>query len=52
MELRAVDAGNWQACAAIRPAPGQEPFVAPVAWYLCRCHCEQTCRPLAICAGG
>ena len=52
MDLRAVDEGNWQACAAIRPAPGQEGFVAPVAWYLCLCHYEQTWRPVAIYAGG
>ena len=52
MELREVDAGNWQACAAIRPAPGQEHLVAPVAWYLCMCHYEQVWRPLAICDGG
>jgi diamine N-acetyltransferase len=51
VDLRSVDKGNWEACAAIRPAPGQERFVAPVAWYLCLCHYEQTWRPLAIYAG-
>ena len=51
MDLRAVDKGNWEACAAIRPAPGQERFVASVAYYLCMCHYEQTWRPLAIYAG-
>jgi diamine N-acetyltransferase len=51
VELRAVDEGNWEACAAIRPAPGQDRFVAPVAFYLCMCHYEQTWQPLAIYAG-
>jgi diamine N-acetyltransferase len=51
VDLRAVDGGNWQACVAIRPAPGQERFVAPVAFYLCLCHYEQQWRPLAICSG-
>ena len=48
MDLRAVDESNWQACAAIRPASGQERFVASVAWYLCLCHYEQPWLPLAI----
>jgi diamine N-acetyltransferase len=51
VDLRAVDKGNWEACAAIRPAPGQERFVASVAYYLCMCHYEQTWQPLAIYAG-
>ena len=51
MELRPVDKSNWRACAAIRPAPEQERFVAPVAFYLCLCHFEQDWRPLAICSG-
>jgi diamine N-acetyltransferase len=51
VELREVDRDNWQACVAIRPAPGQERFVAPVAFYLCLCHYERQWRPLAICAG-
>lgn len=51
MELRDVDESNWQACAAIRPASGQERFVAPVAWYLCMCHYGHTWRPLAVYAG-
>jgi diamine N-acetyltransferase len=51
VDLRPVDKGNWEACAAIRPAPGQERFVAAVAWYLCLCHYEQSWRPLAIYAG-
>jgi diamine N-acetyltransferase len=49
--LRSVDKENWQACAAVRPAPGQERFVASVAFYLCLCHYERTWRPLAICSG-
>ena len=49
MDLRVVDRGNWEECAAIRPAPGQERFVASVAFYLCMCHYEQTWQPLAIC---
>ena len=48
MELRAVDKGNWETCAAIRPAPGQDRFVAPVAFYLCMCHYERTWQSLAI----
>ena len=48
MALRPVDERNWQACVAIRPAPGQERFVAPVAYYLCMCHYEETWQPLAI----
>jgi len=51
VDLRPVDEGNWQACAAIRPAPGQERFVASVAFYLCLCHYERTWRPLAVCSG-
>ena len=51
MELRPVDESNWKACAAIRPAPGQERFVASVAWYLCLCHYGQAWQPLAIYAG-
>jgi diamine N-acetyltransferase len=51
VDLRPVDKGNWEACAAIRPAPAQDRFVAPVAWYLCLCHYEERWRPLAICAG-
>ena len=51
MELRSVDKGNWEACAAIRTAPGQERFVASVAYYLCMCHYEQEWQPLALCTG-
>jgi len=51
VHLRPVDKDNWQACAAIRPAPGQERFVASVAFYLCLCHYEQPWRPLAVCSG-
>jgi diamine N-acetyltransferase len=51
VDLRAVDRNSWQACAAIRPAPGQERFVAPVAYYLCMCHYEQIWQPLAIYVG-
>ena len=51
MDLRTIDKGNWEACAGIRPAPGQERFVASVAYYLCMCHYEQTWQPLAIYAG-
>jgi diamine N-acetyltransferase len=51
VDLRAVDKCNWEACAAIRPPPSQERFVASVAYYLCMCHYEQTWQPLAIYAG-
>jgi diamine N-acetyltransferase len=51
VDLRAVEKGNWEVCAAIRPAPDQERFVASVAYYLCMCHYEQTWQPLAIYAG-
>ena len=49
MELRPVDADNWEACVAVAPERGE--FVAPVAFYLCLCHYEGTWQPLAICAG-
>jgi diamine N-acetyltransferase len=52
VQLHEVDAANWQACAAIRPGPDQERFVAPVAWYLCLCHYEGIWQSLAIVAGG
>jgi diamine N-acetyltransferase len=52
VELHEIDAANWQACAAIRPAPDQERFVAPVAWYLCLCHYEDIWQPLAIVVDG
>ena len=51
MELRAVDRGNWEACAAIRPTRAQERFVAPVLYYLCLCHYEKQFQPLAISDG-
>jgi diamine N-acetyltransferase len=51
VDLRAVDEGNWEACAALRPAAGQDRFVATVAYYLCMCHYERTWQPLAIYAG-
>ena len=51
MALRPVDEGNWERCAAVRPAPGQERFVAAVSFYLCMCHFEGVWQPLAICAG-
>jgi diamine N-acetyltransferase len=51
VDLRGVDEGNWEPCVAIRPAAGQERFVAPVAYYLCMCHYDQTWQPLAIYAG-
>ena len=51
MDLRPVDKDNWEACAALRPVPGQERFVASVAYYLCMCHYEKTWQPLAICVG-
>jgi diamine N-acetyltransferase len=51
VDLRAVDKGNWERCAAIRPAADQERFVASVAYYLCMCHYEQVWQPLAIYAG-
>jgi diamine N-acetyltransferase len=51
VELRPVDRDNGQACTTIHPAPGQERFVAPVAFYLCLCHYEREWRPLAVCSG-
>ena len=51
VDLRAVDEDNWEACAALRPAAGQDRFVATVAYYLCMCHYERTWQPLAIYAG-
>jgi diamine N-acetyltransferase len=51
VELVAVDPTNWQACAAIRPGPGQARFVASVSYYLCLCHYEATWQPLAIRVG-
>lgn len=49
--VRAVDTDNWEACCEVRPAPEQERFVAPVAYYLCLCHYGQTWQPLAVYAG-
>lgn len=46
VELRPVDAGNWAACAAVAPAPGE--FVAAISFYLCLCHYEPDWQPLAI----
>jgi diamine N-acetyltransferase len=51
VDLRAVDESNWEACATLRPAAGQERFVATVAYYLCMCHYERAWQPLAIYAG-
>jgi diamine N-acetyltransferase len=51
VELRPVDQRNWARCAAVRPAPGQERFVASVAFYLCMCHYERVWQPLAVFAG-
>jgi diamine N-acetyltransferase len=48
VELQPVDEGNWQAVVAVRPAPGQERFVAPAAFYLCLSHYEGHWHPLAI----
>ena len=51
MDLRPVDETNWERCVAVRPAPGQERFVAAVSFYLCMCRYEGVWRPLAIHAG-
>lgn len=43
-----VTAANWRACAALRPAPGQEEFVSPVTYSLCLCSYGEVWTPWAI----
>jgi diamine N-acetyltransferase len=47
-----VTAENWRACAALRPAPGQEDFVSPVTYSLCLCAYGEIWRPWAVTRGG
>jgi diamine N-acetyltransferase len=47
-----VTAANWRACAALRPAPGQEEFVSPVTYSLCLCAYGDVWTPWAITRGG
>jgi diamine N-acetyltransferase len=46
--LVGVDSDNWRACAAVRPLPGQERFVADVTYYLSMCAYGDTWHPLAV----
>jgi diamine N-acetyltransferase len=47
-----VTAENWRACAALRPAPGQEDFVSPVTYYLCLCAYGDVWTPWAVTRDG
>ena len=47
-----VTAENWRACAALRPAPGQEDFVSPVTYSLCLCAYGDVWTPWAVTRGG
>ncbi len=48
VRLVEVDAENWRALAEVKSKPGQERFVASVAWYLCLAHYGDDWHPLAI----
>lgn len=48
LRLIDVDAENWRSVVRVAPKPGQEEFVAPVAYYLCLCHYGGEWHPLAI----
>ena len=48
VRLVEVDESNWRELAAVTPRPGQERFVAPVAYYLCLAHYGDTWHPLAV----
>jgi diamine N-acetyltransferase len=43
-----VTAESWRACAALRPAPGQEDNVSPVTYSLCLCAYGDVWRPWAV----
>jgi len=47
-----VTAANWRDCAALRPGPGQEEFVSPVAYSLCVCSYGDVWTPWAITRAG
>jgi diamine N-acetyltransferase len=51
IELRAITAGNWRACADLEVADDQRDFVVPVSRYLCLCHYGGLWHPLAVYAG-
>ncbi len=48
VRLVEVDAENWRALTEVKSKPGQERFVASVAWYLCLAHYGDDWHPLAI----
>lgn len=48
VRLVEVDAENWRALTEVKSKPGQERFVASVAWYLCIAHYGEDWHPLAI----
>ena len=52
VELVAVTAGNWRACADLSVRDDQAEFVAQVTRYLCLCHYDRVWQPLAVFAGG
>lgn len=52
VKLVPVDAANWRELSQVSCAPGQEPFVAPVTYYLCLCHYGGQWQPWAIVADG
>lgn len=45
-------AENWRACAALRPAPGQQDFVSPVTYSLCVCAYGDVWTPWAVTRDG
>ena len=48
VRLVEVDAENWRALTEVKSKPGQERFVASVAWYLCLAHYGDDWHSLAI----
>ena len=52
MILEAVDAHNWQQCAALEVGQWQQRFVAPVTYYLALCaYGDSPWQPLAVRVG-
>ncbi len=52
MTLEDVGADNWRACTALEVEQSQQPFVAPVAYYLTLCaYGESPWQPLAVRSG-
>ncbi len=48
IQLTAVTAANWRACADLEVTAEQQAFVSPVTRYLCLCHYGAVWSPLAV----